>query len=123
MKFTIIALTLVLSLSACDRKGDTSPIADATTPPSAATTSSANEGEACAGNAGITCATGLYCAMEAGLCGAVDAPGTCQKKPEVCTEENNPVCGCDNKTYSSSCKAASAGVNVNSLGECPQAST
>ena len=41
----------------------------------------------------------------------------------MCTEEMNEVCGCDDKTYSNPCKAASAGVSVLKPGPCASAGT
>jgi hypothetical protein len=41
------------------------------------------------------------------------APGKCVPKPEVCTEEFQPVVGCDGKTYPNKCRANAAGVSVN----------
>lgn len=53
-------------------------------------------------------------------CGAADATGICHGRPEICTMDYRPVCGCDDRTYSNPCQAASAGVSVASEGECPQ---
>jgi hypothetical protein len=51
-------------------------------------------------------------------CGETDAPGVCRVKPEACTREYVPVCGCDGVDYGNACEAASAGVSVRTRGEC-----
>lgn len=79
----------------------------------------AQPGDMCAGIAGIRCAAGLYCdfAPEAS-CGAYDRSGTCRVMPEACRQDDDPVCGCDGRTYSNACVAATAGISVRSSGEC-----
>lgn len=78
----------------------------------------AREGEMCAGLAGIECGNGLYCSMDAGRCTVADDAGVCRKKPEVCTEQYEPVCGCDGKTYGNACQAEMAGAKLNKPGAC-----
>ena len=82
-----------------------------------------SEGEcppvACGGRAGATCGADEYCAFApADICGRADAQGTCERRPQICTAQYDPVCGCDNRTYSNACAAAAAGVSVIADGEC-----
>ena len=57
------------------------------------------------------------------MCGAADASGTCAPVPEVCPDNVDPVCGCDNQTYSNACMANAAGTSVLSQGACAAAAT
>ena len=79
------------------------------------------DGGTCGTIAGLACASpDSFCAMPVGSCQIADGAGTCTPKPEVCTAQFEPVCGCDGNTYGNACAAAAAGMNIASEGECPQ---
>jgi hypothetical protein len=76
-------------------------------------------GSECGGLRGQTCDRDQFCdfAPDAS-CGAADQLGTCEDIPAFCTEQFDPVCGCDDITYGNACLAHAAGVAVASEGEC-----
>jgi len=69
--------------------------------------------EGCEDNA--DCPRGTYCQKREGAC---DAVGECADRPQACTREFRPVCGCDGVTYSNACVAASQGATIDYVGEC-----
>jgi len=77
------------------------------------------QGQSCGGQAGLQCGAGLYCAYPPRTCRQDDAFGVCEPKPVACKAVSEPICGCDGKTYASTCEAAQAGVSPLSVGQCP----
>jgi len=75
-----------------------------------------HESRRCADN--DDCVETVYCHKREGVCDA--GYGVCTLRPEVCTLHVDPVCGCDEKTYSNACEAAAAGVSIAYDDECAE---
>lgn len=76
------------------------------------------QGEVCGGIRGLRCPEGQFCDLPAGMCEGADLEGVCADRPEVCTRDYRPVCGCNGKTYGNDCERRRAGVQKDHDGEC-----
>lgn len=73
----------------------------------------------CAGPRELECRDNQFCdALRPGRCPGDRQLGICRGRPDVCTDEFDPVCGCDGVTYPNACNAAAAGAAVERRGEC-----
>jgi len=75
----------------------------------------------CGTRGGVSCSAEQFCNFEPDKdCGGTDRGGLCEGKPQGCTADYRPVCGCDNRSYGNACGAYAAGVSVKHDGLCTQ---
>ena len=72
----------------------------------------------CGGFVGELCPAGQFCDYDDFTCGFGDAAGTCRDRPNLCTADDVPVCGCDHVTYPNACGANAVGLSIAHRGAC-----
>ena len=66
----------------------------------------------------MACGESEYCKNPESTCDVPGYTGTCVAIPEACIDVENPVCGCDEKTYSNECYLEEAQMSKAYDGEC-----
>ena len=66
----------------------------------------------------MPCGSDEYCDYSDQLCGKSPYVGHCKTRPQGCSLNLQPACGCDGKVYGNACNAYAAGVDISNAG-CP----
>jgi hypothetical protein len=67
---------------------------------------------------GIPCAAGSFCELPADTCQSADLAGVCVPQDAACTQQWDPVCGCDGASYGNDCMRVLAGAQKAHDGAC-----
>lgn len=74
--------------------------------------------ESCGGCSATPCEGEFFCDPSPGHCEEDTEVGVCIEVPEVCTDEFDPVCGCDGETYANDCDRRAERVGFRHPGPC-----
>lgn len=72
----------------------------------------------CGTIAGLPCAEGAFCELPPDTCQSADLAGICVPRDVACTQQWEPVCGCDGVTYGNDCERGVARVQKAHDGAC-----
>jgi hypothetical protein len=75
----------------------------------------------CGTIAGLPCSEGAFCELPPDTCQSADLAGVCVPRDVACTQQWEPVCGCDGATYGNDCMRGLAGVQKSHDGVCEPA--